>query len=107
MNYAQHPSLVPDAEYQGVNLVKAKAAGKRVAATLTAIFCLGVIVYVVVALMAASAQFDRLYAFHDITGVPACVTEDSTDCFWNAKLHGNGQGQSFINIEGESYFLED
>jgi len=27
----------------------------------------------------------------------ACVTEDSTDCVWNATTQGNGTGSSFIS----------
>lgn len=28
---------------------------------------------------------------------PACATEDSTDCFWDASAHGNGRGQDLWN----------
>ena len=28
-------------------------------------------------------------------GLPACATEDSTGCYWDAQLHGNGKGHSF------------
>jgi len=30
-----------------------------------------------------------------------CVTEDSTNCFWDATIHGNGLGRSFYDIDGE------
>lgn len=29
-----------------------------------------------------------------------CPTEDSRNCHWNAQEQGNGQGQSFIDVEG-------
>lgn len=29
---------------------------------------------------------------------PACPTEDSAGCGWNAQTQGNGRGQSFIAI---------
>jgi hypothetical protein len=28
-------------------------------------------------------------------GLPACVTEDSVNCHWDAKKQGNGMGRSF------------
>jgi len=34
-------------------------------------------------------------------GFLPCATEDSKDCYWIASIHGNGQGTSFININGE------
>lgn len=30
-----------------------------------------------------------------LTGTPACATEDSRDCLWDASTQGNGQGESF------------
>lgn len=27
--------------------------------------------------------------------LPPCPTEDSVSCYWDAKVHGNGRGQSF------------
>jgi hypothetical protein len=32
--------------------------------------------------------------------MPACPTEDSTDCAWRADVQGNGQGHSFVNVGG-------
>lgn len=32
--------------------------------------------------------------------VPACPTEDSNNCYWDAQTQGNGRGQSFIDIGG-------
>lgn len=34
-----------------------------------------------------------------------CATEDSTNCYWDATTHGNGQGRSFIDVDGTAYFL--
>lgn len=30
--------------------------------------------------------------------VPACETEDSTGCYWNAASMGNGTGVSFLSL---------
>lgn len=32
------------------------------------------------------------------TVFPACQYEDSLNCFWNASVQGNGEGQSFVNF---------
>lgn len=32
--------------------------------------------------------------------VPACPTEDSNNCYWDARTQGNGQGRSFIDLGG-------
>lgn len=29
----------------------------------------------------------------------ACATEDSNNCVWNARTHGNGHGVSFIAVQ--------
>lgn len=31
-----------------------------------------------------------------IMGYPACPTEDSTHCYWDASVQGNGVGTSFV-----------
>lgn len=36
---------------------------------------------------------------------PACITEDSHNCFWNAATMGNGTGNSFIDINGTAYYV--
>lgn len=37
--------------------------------------------------------------------LPACETEDSDNCWWDATEHGNGEGLSFVVIEGEVTYL--
>ena len=32
-----------------------------------------------------------------------CVTEDSVDCYWNGTTMGNGDGTSFIHLNGITY----
>jgi hypothetical protein len=32
--------------------------------------------------------------------LPACQTEDSDNCYWDAQTMGNGQGHSFYVIAG-------
>lgn len=34
-----------------------------------------------------------------------CATEDSTNCVWDSRVQGNGQGASFIDINGTAYYL--
>lgn len=36
--------------------------------------------------------------------LPACPTEDSDNCHWNASTHGNGVGHSFTVINGEVHY---
>lgn len=36
--------------------------------------------------------------------LPSCATEDSTNCVWNADTQGNGQGRSFIDLDGIAYY---
>lgn len=36
----------------------------------------------------------------DYTLLPACPTEDSTDCYWDATVQGNGTGSSFASVDG-------
>lgn len=36
---------------------------------------------------------------------PSCATEDSTNCYWDANTQGNGQGRSFIDINGTAYYF--
>lgn len=38
--------------------------------------------------------------------LPACGSEDSTNCHWDATAHGNGAGVSFIDLGGYAYYLE-
>lgn len=35
-----------------------------------------------------------------------CVTEDSDNCYWDAVLNGNGEGTSFVTIDGVTYYPE-
>lgn len=36
----------------------------------------------------------------DGVGLPACATEDSDNCYWDAEEQGNGQGRSFSVVDG-------
>jgi hypothetical protein len=36
--------------------------------------------------------------------LPACVTEDSDNCFWDAREQGNGAGLSFVTLNGTTYY---
>lgn len=36
-----------------------------------------------------------------------CEYEDSTDCIWDAENQGNGEGHSFVDIDGSVYYTDD
>lgn len=36
--------------------------------------------------------------------LPPCPTEDSNNCYWDAQSRGNGQGTSFVVIDGVVYY---
>lgn len=35
-----------------------------------------------------------------------CQSESSRDCIWVADLQGNGEGSTFIDYSGNTYYLE-
>jgi len=39
--------------------------------------------------------------------IPACATEDSEDCYWDAATMGDGEGNSFVRWHGTTYHLTD
>lgn len=41
-----------------------------------------------------------------MTDILPCPTEDSDNCYWNAATMGNGQGQSFVNIDGVTTYCQ-
>lgn len=36
--------------------------------------------------------------------LPPCPSEDSSNCYWDATTRGNGQGTSFVNLNGVTYY---
>lgn len=64
------------------------------------------------ALMAASmatmvGMSTAANASNDTHELKPCVTEDqTTDCYWDAKTRGNGQGTSFVVVDGTVYLLK-
>lgn len=36
--------------------------------------------------------------------IPPCEVEDGWTCYWDATAQGNGQGRSFVLIEGEAWY---
>ena len=47
-------------------------------------------------------------SYDTLSDAPACETEDqTTDCFWDATTHGNGQGRSFAVIQGHTVYLDE
>lgn len=44
------------------------------------------------------AMAAALGAYQVLTSLPACPTEDSAWCTWDAAASGNGQGRSFVAL---------
>lgn len=40
------------------------------------------------------------------TPITPCPTEDSMNCYWDATLSGNGEGRSFLDIDGLAYYAD-
>lgn len=89
----------------GVDLAAAKAKGKLLSQYAALIFFIIVASIVMGTVNSNITAADRIDTLMDVSELPPCATEDSTNCFWNAAENGNGQGQSFFNIDGESYYL--
>lgn len=39
----------------------------------------------------------------DAVTIRACQTEDSVNCYWRADTMGNGEGRSFVDLNGHFY----
>lgn len=39
--------------------------------------------------------------------LPTCPTEDSDNCQWDARYQGNGQGRSFVTIDGDTIYTTE
>ena len=39
----------------------------------------------------------------DAVTLRACQTEDSVNCYWLADVFGNGEGRSFVDLNGHFY----
>lgn len=42
----------------------------------------------------------------DVVILEPCPTEDSDNCYWDAQRQGNGEGSSFIVLDGVIYYPE-
>lgn len=63
--------------------------------------------YVIAVILVIAALFaGHLAGAQHASGLPPCVTEDSTDCYWDADVMGNGYGRSFVDIGGTAYYAE-
>lgn len=40
------------------------------------------------------------------TFIGPCELEDSTNCYWNAPTMGNGEGSSFVNLDGTITYID-
>lgn len=63
---------------------------------------LGMIITTVIIAMIAFGQL-TLWA-EGKEGLPVCSVEDASNCYWDADLHGNGQGRSFEIRDGVVYY---
>jgi hypothetical protein len=77
----------------------AKRARRRFAVAVAIAAVVAVIVPMAVWATVAHARDPR-------GGLPACVTEDARDCYWDASEHGNGAGRSFTDRAGVVTFWE-
>ena len=59
--------------------------------------------YIVATVVAVAVAFVAVATMR-ITTTP-CEFEDSTNCHWIASDHGNGMGESFIDIMGMTIYL--
>lgn len=57
------------------------------------------------ALLAAVVLIPHFIAYAIVPATPPCATEDSTNCYWDANVQGNGQGNSFIDVNGTAYYV--
>ena len=71
----------------------------RIALQLVAVAVVAIVLGILAATAMASAGQSG--------ALPACPTEDSRNCFWDAGAHGNGEGRSFVEVEGRIQYVDD
>lgn len=49
---------------------------------------------------------DWQHSLFDRALTTPCAEEDSDNCYWNASLQGNGEGSSFVVVNGTTYYLD-
>jgi len=59
----------------------------------------------ILAATAYSAMIAFALAAFGYNLLPECPTEDSSTCVWYADVQGNGQGNSFIDLGGNVFYL--
>lgn len=69
---------------------------------ITAIILLLIIIGALVTRLGADQ--DRFDSF--TRSIPQCEVEDSQNCFWDAGTSGNGEGESFLDIDGKAYYID-
>lgn len=76
--------------------------------------CITVAAVLAVSLTGCAAPRDPIYKVYDENGdtgrialvLTECTTEDSDNCYWDAATMGNGEGTSFVVIDGVVFFPE-
>lgn len=58
-------------------------------------------------LLAAVVLIPHFIAYTIVPSVelPPCATEDSSNCVWDSRVQGNGQGNSFVDVDGTAYYF--
>jgi hypothetical protein len=79
------------------------SSGQTRVAIIAAVILAGIVIAVTLALAIGNAVGHWPAA---IAGMPACPTEDSTNCVWDASSRGDGNGRSFVDIDGVAYYSE-
>lgn len=61
----------------------------------------------IVLILAVLVAFVGTMNAHDsvFQSLPACATEDSDNCSWDAQEQGNGMGTSFYVLNGNVHYL--
>jgi len=73
------------------------------APSLVAIIAAGLVGVGIVGAYVAFVAHDIASA-REVRELRPCVTEDASDCYWDADVMGNGEGRSFVNLDGVVYY---
>lgn len=74
------------------------------------IWSVALIALVAVIVLATLTHVEKETTVNIENGFPSvqldyCEYEDSQNCYWDADVSGNGQGTSFIDVDGVAYYL--
>lgn len=75
---------------------------------ITAVAAVLVLAGSLVSISYAAGWYNAKPAAATETQIPACPTEDSgpNPCYWDASIHGNHMGTSFVRLNGQLYYAD-